>query len=85
MREKRKNYGIIITLLLAVMTFVYCCMSPAGAYLSVDSAKCKNCAVCVSVCQSDAVRIVNGKAVIDPTKCVECGRCVEVCPENAIY
>lgn len=85
MRKIGKKYSILITVLMAIMVFVYCCMGPSGAYLTVDSAKCKNCAVCASVCKVDAVRIVNGKAVIDPSKCVECGRCVEVCPENAIY
>jgi NAD-dependent dihydropyrimidine dehydrogenase PreA subunit len=81
----RKSY-LKVTAIVVVMATVLCsCMEPGKAYLSVESNKCKACAVCVGVCQVDAVRIINGKAVIDPTKCVECGRCVEVCPVNAIY
>ncbi len=73
--------GVIAIMVLAAIS----CQEPLGAYLSVNSAKCKACSVCVGVCPSDAVRIINGKAVIDASKCIECGRCVEVCPVNAIY
>lgn len=85
MRKSHLKVIVIVALLVVMATVLYSCMEPVGAYLSVESNKCKACAVCVGVCQVDAVRIINGKAVIDPTKCVECGRCVEVCPVNAIY
>lgn len=67
------------------MTFFYGCMQPQGAYLTVQSNKCTGCRACEGVCRVDALRFIDGKAVIDPTKCVECGRCVEVCPVGAIY
>lgn len=82
MRKKQLAFTIVSMIL--VCTFI-CCMEPLRAYLSVDNGKCRGCRECVRVCQTDAVRIVNGKAVIDPSKCVECGRCVEICPVNAIY
>ncbi|HAJ78564.1 MAG TPA: ferredoxin [Fibrobacteres bacterium] len=60
-------------------------MDAGGAYLEVESSQCTGCARCAGACQVDAIRIVDGKAVIDPTKCVKCGKCVEECPVNAIY
>jgi Dissimilatory sulfite reductase (desulfoviridin), alpha and beta subunits len=85
MRKKRSlifYIGLFAALAVAGMG---CSMAPAGAYLEVDSAKCIGCARCMGVCQVDAVRIIDGKAVIDPTKCVKCGKCVEICPVNAVY
>jgi iron only hydrogenase large subunit-like protein len=34
-------------------------------------------------CPTEAIRIVNGKAVIDDDKCINCGECIRVCPYNA--
>lgn len=39
---------------------------------------------CVRVCENDAIKIVNGVAVIDPHKCFACGKCVKVCPNHLI-
>jgi len=84
----RKRTRIIITLgfiFIAVLSAMRCGMGPAGAYLEVDAAHCNGCARCMDVCISDAVRMIDGRAVIDPTKCVKCEKCVEICPVNAIY
>lgn len=62
-----------------------CNLKPGeGAFLRVDGERCLGCGVCVKVCDADAIRIVNQKAVIDLTKCIECGKCVETCPVHAI-
>ena len=45
---------------------------------------CKACGRCLKVCHSEAIRIVNEKAVIDNTKCILCGYCSRECPEFAI-
>jgi ferredoxin len=84
MRHRRKLILIVVCLIIPVVNF-FNCMEPGQAYLSVNASKCKSCSVCIGVCPADAVRIINGKAVIDPSKCTECGKCVEVCPVNAIY
>ena len=47
--------------------------------------RCVGCGTCIqeNVCFVDAIRLVNGRAVIGK-ECRGCGRCVEVCPEQAI-
>jgi len=85
MRYSRRKFLIILGVAAVMSLVAIGCQDPLRAYLSVNSAKCKACSVCVQVCPADAVRIINGKAVIDASKCIECGRCVEACPVNAIY
>jgi len=82
---KRRIILIFVSVLIGTLLFIQCGLDPKGAGLSVDEKRCIGCNKCSGVCPYDAVRIINGKAVIDPSKCVECGRCVEVCPVNAIY
>lgn len=85
MFKRKRNVKITIITFSLILPLLVFCMEPLQAYLTVKTDKCKGCSACVGVCEVDAVRIINGKAVIDPTKCVECGRCVEVCPVDAIY
>lgn len=39
---------------------------------------------CQRACNYDAIRIVNGVAVIDREKCIGCGACTKVCPNNIV-
>ncbi len=39
---------------------------------------------CVSVCEFDAIHIVDGVAVVDRDKCTACGKCIEACPNHLI-
>jgi ferredoxin len=77
---------ILIFIVIAFMTFLWgsCGLNPGKAYLEADTTQCTGCGECTAVCPVDAVRIINGKAVIDPAKCVICGKCTEACPVNAI-
>lgn len=45
---------------------------------------CVGCGVCESVCPSDSIHIVNGKAVHTPGNCQTCLACVHACPRKAI-
>ena len=47
---------------------------------------CQGCAgrACQVNCPKDAIRVVNGKAIIDNQKCVNCGLCQKACPFHAI-
>lgn len=39
---------------------------------------------CASVCEYDAIHVIDGLATIDYEKCTGCGACVEICPRNII-
>lgn len=39
---------------------------------------------CVKVCQFDAIKVINGVAVVDKDKCKACGKCIEACPKKLI-
>ena len=46
--------------------------------------KCIGCKKCVTRCAYDAVRVVDGKAVVYDEKCMGCGNCVVTCPTKAL-
>ena len=50
----------------------------------VDEEKCNNCESCVEECPSEAISMVDEKAVVDLGACVDCGACDDVCPTEAI-
>lgn len=52
-----------------------------SAKVSVD--KCTGCETCVSECPSEAISMVDGKAIVGDA-CVDCGVCVDACPAAAI-
>lgn len=45
---------------------------------------CLGCGTCYDVCDYDAIRMVNGLAVIDKDKCTACLKCIDICPKNII-
>lgn len=52
-------------------------------YLHIDD-WCVGCGNCVKLCQSKALSLVNGKAVVDTSKCLLCGYCSTQCKEFCI-
>ena len=51
--------------------------------VKVNPELCTGCGECVEVCGMEAVKLVDGKAVVGPD-CVACLACVDVCPSGAI-
>lgn len=45
---------------------------------------CMGYGSCADVCDNQAIRIINGKAVVDEELCIACGKCVKACPLNLI-
>jgi RnfABCDGE-type electron transport complex B subunit len=45
---------------------------------------CQGFGDCISSCKYDAIRIINGLAVVDPSLCVGCKLCVASCPKGLI-
>ncbi len=39
---------------------------------------------CVKVCDFDAIKVVDGVAIVDRDKCTACGKCVAACPNKLI-
>lgn len=56
----------------------------------VNPKKCIGCQLCVSVCPTDAISMVHGRAIIDADKCIDCAICeigngdYKGCPTAAI-
>ena len=50
------------------------------------SNQCRGCVAkaCRAACPRDAIKVVDGKAVIDKEKCIKCGKCKSACPYDAI-
>lgn len=58
-------------------------MAVAGGDKSCDKS-CLGYGNCLVVCDFDAIKIVDGVAVIDKEKCTSCGLCIEECPKSVI-
>jgi Fe-S-cluster-containing hydrogenase component 2 len=56
--------------------------------ITIDSALCTGCGMCISVCKSFNIVFREGKATVgNPTGgfgCIGCGHCMAICPEGAI-
>lgn len=39
---------------------------------------------CVSVCEHNAIKVINGVARVIPARCVACGKCANICPNGLI-
>ena len=50
----------------------------------VDRDRCNGCGLCVEVCPSDTLSMVDGKAAVTADRSMACGQCVEHCPINAV-
>jgi len=58
---------------------------PTYHALKVDAVKCIGCTHCMKSCPTEAIRVIDGLAVIDHERCVYCGQCHRACPTRAFY
>jgi ferredoxin len=49
-----------------------------------DLELCNGCGLCELSCGEDAIRVVDGKAVLDETRCSRCGLCLSRCRPGAL-
>lgn len=52
--------------------------------IAIDVLRCTGCGVCVELCPTGALYLVDGKAAVDPALCRECEACLAACPREAI-
>ncbi len=45
---------------------------------------CLGLGSCVTACPQDAIKVVNGVAVVNENKCIGCGLCTKACPKGLI-
>ena len=50
----------------------------------VDTELCTGCGLCLQVCPSESLSIINDHAVAEDKGCMACGHCAAVCPVGAI-
>jgi nitroreductase/Pyruvate/2-oxoacid:ferredoxin oxidoreductase delta subunit len=50
----------------------------------IDPELCTGCGECVRVCPSEAIAMVDGKAVVTGEFSIGCGHCAAICPTDAI-
>jgi len=51
---------------------------------TIDSELCNGCGLCVKVCPSEAMELVDGKAVVTGEHSLGCDHCAAICPTGAI-
>jgi nitroreductase/NAD-dependent dihydropyrimidine dehydrogenase PreA subunit len=59
-------------------------MNKRNVTIVVDAEKCTGCGLCLNVCPSGTLSLINGIAVITGENSLSCGHCMAVCPTDAI-
>ncbi|MEA1973035.1 MAG: 4Fe-4S binding protein [Candidatus Cloacimonadota bacterium] len=83
MKKISLNKFLIVFLVLTLL--IIGCEKATQLIFQVDAKSCTACGECIQACPTDAIEIIDNKAIIDQTKCIQCGDCVDACPEGAIY
>ncbi|MCL1827593.1 MAG: 4Fe-4S binding protein [Candidatus Cloacimonetes bacterium] len=51
--------------------------------VTVETAKCVGCGVCVDICPVSALALEGDKVKVS-SECIDCGACVDQCPVEAL-
>jgi ferredoxin len=57
---------------------------PSRYVAELDQGQCNLCEVCIDVCPSDALALVDIEIELDVAKCIGCGLCAARCPTDAL-
>lgn len=57
---------------------------PGTTELNIKLDRCTGCSLCVMVCPSSTLSVIEGKAVATGSHCMQCGHCMAACPYGAI-
>jgi len=52
--------------------------------IEVDRDLCSGCGLCVTVCPTGTISLIEGKATVSGGESISCGHCEAVCPQEAI-
>ncbi|MBO4452397.1 MAG: RnfABCDGE type electron transport complex subunit B [Clostridia bacterium] len=67
-------------------SLVLCSNPEPGANVrKVCKVGCIGCKMCEKACESEAIKVIDGRAQVDRSKCVACGKCLEACKIGCIY
>ncbi len=53
--------------------------------IEIDGDLCNGCGLCVPVCPTGTISLVEGKASLSGEESISCGHCEAVCPQEAIH
>ena len=53
--------------------------------IEIDRDVCDGCRLCVSVCPTATISLIDGKATISGGTSISCGHCEAVCPRETIH
>jgi Fe-S-cluster-containing hydrogenase component 2 len=57
----------------------FSCISDDAHAVRMKALHCMGCGICLSLCDSGAISMVDGAVEIDPEKCIGCGKCLHPC------
>lgn len=84
--EKACPQGIIHMRSLEENFVVLCSNRDKGpAARTACDASCIGCGLCTKNCPSEAIRVIDGCAIVEEDLCLSCGNCVVKCPRKAVH
>jgi len=95
MRLDKKLFGqeMPVKMRISISACPYACTSPILNEIGIVGrvkpirapGVCTGCGQCADSCRENAIKVINGEAVVDDDKCFQCGICIEACPFNLVH